>query len=273
MTQHCFENDFVKLYYYKFGNGPNAMLCFHGYGRQGKQFKILEAGLGQKYTFYGFDLFFHQQTKLKDQGLATIKKGISKQQLAGLITAFCKYEGIGCFSLLGYSMGTHYATAIAEELAPIVIEYIAAAPSCLNPGRLALFFSKNKTGNKMLAKLALSKQLPLVLLKLLKRLQLIDKEAFKILLSEMGTPETRFKLYACFTYLRFLETNSLRFTALMGAHNIKCIFIFGKRDKIFPYKKNGPVISKLKKAEIMILNTGHEMIKRDFAAALTGMLL
>jgi pimeloyl-ACP methyl ester carboxylesterase len=272
MTRNRFENDFVELYYYKFGNGPNAMLCFHGYGMHGKQFKILEAGLGHKYTFYGFDLFFHQETKLKDQRLPTIKKGTSKQQLAALITDFCKYEGIGRFSLIGYSMGTHYATAIAEELAPLVKEYIAAAPSCLNPGRLALFFSKNKTGNKVLEKVALSQKLPVVLLKLLKRLYLIDSEAFKILQNEIGTPQMRFNLYACFTYLRFLDTNPSRLAAAIEGQNIKCIFIFGKRDKIFPYQKNNPVIAKLKTAEIIMLDAGHEMIKRDFATTLTGIL-
>ena len=273
MTHHCFENDFVTLYYYKYGNGPNAMLCFHGYGMHGKQFKILEAGLGQKYTFYGFDLFFHQETKLKDQRLPIIKKGISKHQLAELITAFCKYEGINSFSLIGYSMGTHYATAIAEELAPCVNEYIAAAPSCLNPGRVALFFSKNKIGNKVLEKVALSKKLPLILLNSLRRLKLIDGEAFKILQNEIGTPDMRFNLYACFTYLRFLETSPARLAAAIEGQNIKCIFIFGKRDKIFPYNKNNPVLAKLKTAEIIISDAGHDMIKRGFAATLTGILV
>src|SRR5476651_279322 len=99
MTDHYFENDLVNLHYYQFGNGPNAMLCFHGYGMHGKQFKILETELGSKYTFYGFDLFFHKETKLKDQSLSNVKKGISKKELAALISAFCKYEGIGRFSV------------------------------------------------------------------------------------------------------------------------------------------------------------------------------
>ena len=65
MTQHYFENDLVNLHYYKFGSGPKAMLCFHGYGMHGKQFKLLESSLGHAYTFYGFDLFFHKETMNK----------------------------------------------------------------------------------------------------------------------------------------------------------------------------------------------------------------
>ena len=94
MTQHYFENDLVNLHYYKFGAGPKAMLCFHGYGMHGKQFKLLEGSLGEKYTFYGFDLFFHKETKLKDQSLAAIQKGITKKELVDLIEEFCKFENI-----------------------------------------------------------------------------------------------------------------------------------------------------------------------------------
>src|ERR1700712_3839917 len=102
MTEHYFENDLVNLHYYKFGAGPEAMLCFHGYGMHGKQFKLLESDLGTKYTFYGFDLFFHKQTQLKDQSLPTIKKGIAKKELANLILDFCKQEGIERFSVISY---------------------------------------------------------------------------------------------------------------------------------------------------------------------------
>src|SRR6185312_1997831 len=155
MTEHYFDHELVSLHYYKYGNGPKAMLCFHGYGMHGKQFKRLESTLGSKYTFYGFDLFFHKETRLKDQSLAAVKKGITKKDLAALFADFCRHEGIGRFSGIGYSMGTHYATVLVEELAPVIDEYIIAAPSSLNPGRLITYFSKTKPGNKILEKLAL----------------------------------------------------------------------------------------------------------------------
>src|SRR5580698_7754551 len=120
MTQHYFENELVNLHYYKFGNGPKIMLCFHGYGMHGKQFKLLESDLGSKYTFYGFDLFFHKETKLKDQSLPVIKKGISKKELANFIEDFCQHQSIERFSVISYSMGTHYATTVIEQLGVMV---------------------------------------------------------------------------------------------------------------------------------------------------------
>ena len=273
MTDNYFENDLVKLHYYKFGNGPKNMLCFHGYGMHGKQFRPLEPTLGEKYTFYGFDLFFHKETKLKDQSLATVKKGITKKEVAGLIVEFCEFIGIGSFSVIGYSMGTHYATTIVEELGPRIDEYIIAAPSSLKPGALITFFSKNKVGNRILEKLALNEKILTGMLKLFKRLRVIDSEAYKILYSEIATADLRFNFFACFAYLRFLETDEPWLLQVIIEQNIKSIFIFGKKDKGFSPGIGSDLIGKIPGAEVIILDEGHEMIKKPFVTALTDLLL
>jgi len=273
MTDHYFENDLVNLHYYKFGSGPQFMLSFHGYGMHGKQFKILESNLGVKYTFIGFDLFFHKETKLKDQSLPTVKKGITKKQFAELILDFCADHGIERFSVIGYSMGTHYATVVAEELPLMIDELIIAAPSALNPGKLIPFFSKNKTGNKIMEKMVLSETTLIRMLKLFKRLKLIDAEAYKILYGEIGTADLRFNFYACFTYLRFFETDEPRLMNALNEQNIKSIFIFGKRDKSFPPGIGKDFIAKLKNAQVVVLEEGHEMIKKSFVNTLTDLLL
>src|SRR6187402_794102 len=97
MTAHFFNHPLVKLHYYRFGNGPKTMLCFHGYGMHGKQFEVLKEQFGNEYTFYGFDLFFHKETKLQDQSLAHLKKGLSKNDFCEVINAFCKSKEIDRF--------------------------------------------------------------------------------------------------------------------------------------------------------------------------------
>ena len=158
MTGHYFVNDFVSLHYYKFGSGRRKMLCFHGFGMHGKQFKPLEGAFDDRYEYFGFDLFFHKQTRLNDQSVEKIKQGLSKKELAKMIEDFCEHEHIGRFSVIGYSSGTHYATAIVEELGNRVDECIMIAPSSVNPGRLLRFFSKRKTGNKIIEKLAFKRK-------------------------------------------------------------------------------------------------------------------
>lgn len=250
------------------------MLCFHGYGMHGKQFISLEPALGEKYTFYGFDLLFHKQTKLTDQSLHTIKHNrITKKQLAALIEEFCLYEGIDRFSVIGYSMGSHYATVVAEELGNRIDEYIVAAPSSLNPGPLITFFSKNKLGNKLLEKLTLSEKALIRMLNFVKWLRLIDETGRNILYKEIDTAELRFNFYACFTYLRLLETDEPQLMKMLTGNNIRSIFIFGRKDVMYPTSIGKAFFAKFKQAEIVILEADHEMINQNFVNTLSGLLL
>jgi pimeloyl-ACP methyl ester carboxylesterase len=273
MTRHYFENPLANLHYYRFGNGEKIMLCFHGFGMHGKQFKALEPDLGSTYTFFGFDLFFHKETQLKDQSLEFIKKGLSKKDLAGFITDFCNHEGIGRFSVIGYSMGTHYATTIVEEMGDRVNDYIVAAPSSIDPGRIIRFFSKNITGNKLLEKLVLSEKALINMLNLFKSFRLVDNSGYEILLKEINTAQLRFNLYACFTYLRFLETDENRLIKMVQYYQIKSIFIFGKHDKMYGPGIGKAFFKKLKHTEVVVLNEDHEMINQNFVSALSGLLL
>nr|MBC7613469.1 alpha/beta hydrolase [Pseudopedobacter sp.] len=273
MTHHHFDHPLASLSYYKFGKGEHVMLCFHGYGMHGKQFKILDDQLGEKYTFYCFDLFFHKETKLKDQSLATVKKGITKKELVTFISDFCKNEKIDRFSVLSYSMGTHYATAIAEEMPERIHEFIAIAPSILNPGKLVTFFSQYKSGNKILEKLVLSEKALIRMLKWCRKFRFVDDIGYNILMKEIGTQELRFSFYACFIYLRFLVTDENKLLKALKEHAIKSIFIFGKRDLMYPPKIGDSFLGKLNTAKVMVLEENHEIINKNFADALSKVLI
>ncbi|HEY1060199.1 MAG TPA: alpha/beta hydrolase [Daejeonella sp.] len=272
MTSHFYKSDFVDLHYYKYGTGEEHMLCFHGFGMHGKQFRELEPELGNKYTFWGFDLFFHKATKLRDQSLDTVKTGLTKKELAGLILDFCKAQNINRFSVIGYSMGTHYATTIAEELPEMINEYIVAAPSSIKPGNIIRFFSRSKFGNKIIEKISLSKDAMVKLLNMFRRARFIDEEGHGILLKEIETHELRFNLYASLTYLRYLTTDEAKLIYALNNHPIRSIFIFGRRDKSYPLSIGKSFLPLIKNAEILNLNEGHEMINKGFAKVLGDLL-
>ncbi|HEY0669781.1 MAG TPA: alpha/beta hydrolase [Sphingobacteriaceae bacterium] len=273
MTDHYFEHPRVTLHYYKYGTGDKNILCFHGFGMHGKQFALLESTLGSKYTFYGFDLFFHQKTRLKDSTLEHVKAGISKRELANLIEDFCCHENINRFSVIGYSMGTHYATAIVEQLVHRIDEYIVAAPAALNPGMAIRYFSKNRLGNKILEKLAISQKAIPRLLFICRNLGLLDSTNYKIFCKETGTPELRFNFYASMTYLRHLDTDMAALKQALQLNHIKSIFIFGTRDRMYPVRIGKKIIPELSQAQTILLEKDHEMIDQDFASSLERSLL
>ncbi|HET8829406.1 MAG TPA: alpha/beta hydrolase [Pelobium sp.] len=272
MTHHYFENELVKMHYYQFGTGKKAMLCFHGYGMHGKQFRHLEELFGSEYTFYGFDLFFHKGTKLVDENIENVKKGISKKELTQLFIEFCERKEIEKFSVLAYSMGSFYACTLAEEIPEKVDNFIVAAPASLRPGRIITFLSNNSFGNKMLERLALSDKGMTNSLTFLKRIKVIDQKAYEILFREIGTPELRFAFFACATYLRFLKLDAKKFVDQLNQHQIKSIFIFGQRDKSYPAKIGKTIIPKIKLAKQLVIDENHDMINKNFAQTLSTLL-
>jgi pimeloyl-ACP methyl ester carboxylesterase len=272
MTRHYFEYPGISLHYYKYGCGKQAMLCFHGYGMHGKQFRILESDLGTKYTFYGFDLFFHKETKLLDQSLSTVRKGITKKELADIIKAFCEHEQIERFSVIGYSMGTHYATSIVEEMPDRIEEYIVAAPSCLNPGKVVRYFAKNWLGNRILSNFIRSEKKLFRLLRLIRIMGFIDSTGHNILHKEIATKTLRFNFYASLTYLRKLETDKSRLEEVLKNWKIKSIFIYGKGDKMYSTGTDRKFISRLRNPKIVVLDETHEMINQNFSNTLSELL-
>lgn len=260
MTSHFFNHSLVNLHYYRFGNGPKAMLCFHGYGMHGKQFAILEEKLGEAYTFYGFDLFFHKETKLIDQSIACVKAGISKFIFCELMMDFCSYESIDRFSIIGYSLGTHYATVLAEQKAFRIDQLFLVAPSFLRIFPPFQVMSRNKIANFAFRKLFMSQNGIKIALHLCKKLTVIDKKSHHILTSEMATVDLRFAFYANVTYLRYLQIEQQVLVNSLNKHQVDCHFIFGERDSMYPNDLADKLIAKLHSASKTTIDEDHDMV-------------
>jgi hypothetical protein len=78
--------------------------------------------------------------------------------------------------------------------------------------------------------------------------------------------------YASLTYLRFLDTDFVQLEQALQQHQVKSIFIFGKRDKMYPKKIGNLLIPKLQSAEVIVLDENHELINKNFADTLSAIL-
>jgi len=272
MTDHFFNHELVKLHYYRFGSGPKAMLCFHGYGMHGKQFSVLKEMLGNEYTFYGFDLFFHKETKLHDQSLSNVKKGLTKLDFVQLMNSFCEHEAIDRYSVIGYSLGTHYATVLAEGNASRIDQLFLLAPSFLKIFPPFQVLSKNRIANYAFHKFFMSKKGIDLMLDLCRRLRLIDLKSHRILSSEMATSDLRFAFYANVTYLRHLQVDKNVLIQVLNSNKVDCFFIFGIRDKMYPSHLADELIAKLNTAQKIMIDEDHDLVNHNLPAKLYALI-
>lgn len=238
------------------------MLCFHALGMHGKQFEILEKELGNDYTFYGFDLFFHKKTILKNQHIENIKKGISQVELASLITDFCSAHHIEKFSTISHSMGTFYASSLINQLGNRIENSFFIAPIFLTKPILLRILCKNILGNYLFKNLCLSQNGLFYLLKALLKSKILDQNSYEVLYREIETPELRFNLYACLTYLRPLEINVKNLGNKIVQHQSNTYFIFGRSDKSVSLKSAKKQLLHLNNRHVRfnILNENHHLI-------------
>jgi pimeloyl-ACP methyl ester carboxylesterase len=272
MTDHFFSHKMVNLHYYKFGNGPKAMLCFHGYGMHGKQFSVLKDKFGDEFTFYGFDLFFHKETKLQDQSIKHIKKGLAKTDFCDLITSFCLDQNIDRFCVMSYSLGTHYATVLAEKESKRIDHLFILAPSFLKIQPVLKVCAENMIANLAFRKLFLSKYGISIALNFCKKTKVIDAKGHAILKKEMATPDLRYAFYANVTYLRHLLIKKDELIAALNAYNVKCHFLFGAKDKMYPEHLADEMIAKLNFASKTTLDEDHDMVNGNLPAKIHNLI-
>lgn len=255
-----FSNHKVKLHYYQYGNGPATMLAFHGFGMKGTQFSVLESALGQQYTVFSFDLFFHGQTQLLDSSIQTVRKGLAPNEFSEHILAFLKEKNLQKVAILCYSIGALLALSLVKTITHRLTEVFFIAPDGIQPNKLLQFGSRNLMVNRLFYKLVYSPKTVSFILNNLLRFGYIDDSIHKILLGEFISEETRLTCYNAITYYAKLNFNQDEVADLLNRHQIKTYFYFGIKDKLFPPAIGHHFCKKLKNTHLQILECDHNLV-------------
>lgn len=119
-----------QLHYHRLGHGPNILLAFHGVGQDGAGcFESFGKQLGNYYTIYAFDLFFHGQSKgVHETDEFLIDDVVTKEQWYQLISTFLSENQINRFDVTGFSIGGRFALATMEAFSERIDNAFLLAP-------------------------------------------------------------------------------------------------------------------------------------------------
>lgn len=116
------------LAYRTYGHGPLQVLAFHGFGRTGEDFHILDASLGGLCTIHAFDLHFHGASPAYPH---RADQPFTPQELATFFTAFADQLGADRIAVLGYSLGGRMAMNLLEQMPARITRAFLVAPDGL----------------------------------------------------------------------------------------------------------------------------------------------
>lgn len=253
MTKVDMQNG--QLVYTKFGSGDKILLAFHGFGQDKTIFKEWGEVLGEKYTIYAFDLFYH--------GDSTRKFGkLKKEEWKQFMDQFIQQENITKFSLLGYSLGGRFAISTAvsfpektEELVLIATDGIfktiwfklATTPGIqliwkylmLHPHRLEQWIAFND------------------------RFNIINRYVADFVRKEMGSAENRKRVYISWNHFKSLGYTKRQLIKAFKEHSFKRRIILGSKDHIIKTEDILPIIHKMGRFKVNILPKKHHQLLGD----------
>jgi len=226
----------------------------------GKQFNVLERSLLGEYRVYGFDHFFHGESRLAGWTEEQILAGMPKAMVRSYLEEWFKVYGRQRISLMAYSIGANFVLILLEEYAGLIDEIILMAPDGLSAYKGFTFLQHHTIGRMLFKTISKSKWIAPAVLKVLKRIKVIDDSLYTIAYNEIDTPKKREDVFYTLNLIRFLQPDMNKVAEMINQYHIKCLLIFGKDDLLFPKKPAMPTIELLNNAEVHEVPMGHWLV-------------
>lgn len=236
------------------GNGPDLLICFHGFGESASHFRCMEAGLGNIFTIVALDMPFHGNTVWKEG------RPMDKRDLAALTEKILEIFGKQTFSLLGYSMGGRLALCIVEQMADRARHVILAAPDGLKNNPWHMFATRTILGNRIFSYNTRNPALFFRLLTLWRRIGLLNESVYKFARHRMDQPDKRQLVYNVWTVMRRMLPRKTACKRLMAKFGIDTLLIFGKYDRVIPPAIGEQFADGSFPCKLLVLDKGHQLI-------------
>lgn len=249
---HTFHYGNTILGYQKAGKGSESILLFHGFGQDNTIFNSLINELGDRFTLYSFDLFFHGQSKwLLDE------TPLSKIFWKELLGQFLIKNNIEKFSLIGFSLGGKFALACLEGYAARINSIILIAPDGIKTNFWYSLATYPLALRSLFKSMIIKPGRFLSFVKLARLLKLTDAGIIRFAKSQMDTEEKRKRVYYSWIVFRMLKFDMNDLAAIINTHKIQLTVIIGKFDKIITVKNVNRLLLLTRNHDLKVLEAGH----------------
>lgn len=243
-----------NYHYYTFGNGPEPLLAFHGFGQNGKDFRMFEKYIGNKFTIYSFDVLHHG--KSEDDG-----EPLTENDLAEFINIFSKLLAIDKFSLIGFSLGGKIVLKLIELFPNRLNNVILLSPDGLKINPLYRFSTVTSTGRFLFRQFINNPSPVSKTALLLKNMKILDPKVYSFMYSQIRTKEIREKIFKVWITYRDINPDLDKIAELINKNTFRFLLIFGKNDRVIHPKYGERFMEKVKdKKAFVLLETGHLLL-------------
>lgn len=239
---------------YVFGDGPQLLLCFHGFGESAMHFNCLEPALGNRFTIVALDMPFHGSTQWREG------RPVKPADLDALVGKILERFSQQRFSLMGYSMGGRLALCIVEQMSGQIDHVILAAPDGLKNNPWHLFVTQTSLGNRLFYYNTYHPKLFFRLLSLWRKWGFLNESVYKFVSHRMDKPEKRQLVYQVWTNMRRMMPDKKRCRQLMKVNNIDTVLLFGRYDRVIPPILGERFADGSFPCKVLVMDKGHQLL-------------
>ncbi len=258
-----------QIAWYRFGNGSEPVVCFHGYGEEAQRFAFMQAGSDDNFTFLAIDLPFHGKTTW-NEGLH-----FTARDLQLLVRQVLLENGFtGNFSVIGYSLGGRVALSLYETLPQSVKKMVLLAPDGLKMNFWYWLSTQTSPGRRLFFFTMKNPAWFFGLLKLLNRLRLVNSSIFKFVKHAIGDREIRQLLYLRWTGLRKLKPRLNRIRKQISATGTEVKLLYGQHDRIIRPEPGERFRRGVEdQVNLVLLPAGHQLLQQKYHTEIRAALL
>ena len=258
MQSHFLQYGTSRIHYLKFGTGTRFLFCFHGYGEDASSFLFLQKTLGKDFTVIAPDLPFHGQTEWN--GSLEFRPDDLKEVLNSIVPL-----DLQTASFLGYSMGGRVALAMMQEIPASVERVVLIAPDGLHKNFWYWLSTHTFAGSKLFSYTMKRPKWFFGGMKVLRKLNLLNKSIFKFAHAYLDDEEERQLLYKRWTSLRRFTPETHRLVSAISQNKIPVRMLFGSYDRIIHSNRSSFIGNKTEMVRVKVIKAGHQLLKEKYA--------
>lgn len=271
MSYHKIRYRNFELEYKIIGDGPKAMLGFHGFGRSAEDYEMFRDALGSTYRLYSFNLFHHGNTQYPQERIK--KNTIQMEEIRELYAAVINQLELDKVAIMGYSMGGKYALIFAQYFPEKMERLILIAPDGIFINKWYYWGSHTWLGRKLYQTTIHRPKWFFRCTKFLVWLRIIPPKASEFVTRNMHSIAQRQQVFDTWMSLRDIHPDNKIVQVNLNRYQIRTDFLYGEFDLVFPPKIGERYLKKVPHGVLHRLPSGHTMITPKTAAYIQKNLL
>lgn len=238
------------------GQGSKLLIAFHGFGNDAAIFMPLAAALQQEYTTIAIDLPGHGRSRWTEPYFR-------KKDLMAIVQGIRNDFGAEQFTLLGYSLGGRVCLNIVEQQPNWIAQLVLLAADGLEKNFWYQAATRNPLGKMIFKSMMQRPEQWLNRVDFLRRYRIIDESRFKFARINLTDPDVRHQLSYVWPVTSRLLVNIAAVKWNLNKHKILTDVFMGKHDRIFPPAQGERFLKNLKRGNLHLLDTGHNLLEPE----------